>query len=247
MLISSKTCVGKHWKPVVDLSYAQNKTLIPIPAAEMAKAGSGMPLAICKQAGEWQIMAVCGQVAEHNCFIKQGKWLGHYQPQWLSHYPFDFIKVKDQGVLTFEEDSGLLCTATEGEAFFDDQGQPMPRLKAKIDTLSQFQAQMALTTQALNALEQAGVLVAWPEQLKSSLNVDLDGLHFISEQKLNALEEPGFLALRRAQALPIAYAVNFSIQQGHLLHRLAKINPPKNTGSVDIEQFFDEDSDSLKF
>ncbi|MBS9402901.1 hypothetical protein KG088_04600 [Halomonas sp. TRM85114] len=57
------------------------------------------------------------------------------------------------------------------------------------------------------------------------------------------LDDEAFLALRRAQALFIAYAVNLFLPQTHLLSRLARLNPGSVAAPENLDSFFDSDED----
>lgn len=250
MLISVKSCEGKGWRSADDLKFAQAMPLIPIHGGELAQAGSSMPVALIKQDKKWQLVAVCGQTENHNLFVKNGKWLGNYQPQWLNTYPFSFLQLKNQAALMFDQESGLLCEPGEGEAFFNDEGEPNPQLAGAIELLKGYHQKLQVTQKALQALETAKVIVPWSEELKKGVHCQLTGLFKIDERKLNELDDASYLALRKAQAIPIAYGINFSIHQGHLLQRLARINPAPNSPMEDLpdlDSLFNEDSDTITF
>ena len=223
LALSPKDCQGKSWRMPADLAHLQHQSLIPLHAGELAKAAASMPLALLKQGGKWQLVAVCGQQAQQNLFIKNGEWLGGYQPAFLSSYPFDIVTVGDKGIATFDEASGLLDMSGQGEAFFDDAGQFMPAVTQRIEVLKDNIGLQHATQKAVEALQQAGVIMPWPESITNSAKLTIQGLHMVDEKALSQLSDQAFLMLRAAQALPIAYALNFSIQQAHLLHRLARL------------------------
>jgi hypothetical protein len=65
----------------------------------------------------------------------------------------------------------------------------------------------------------------------------------IDEKAMAQLEDAAFLTLRRAQALPIAYALNLSIPQTHLLARLARLNPGEVAPPENLDELFEGDDD----
>ena len=95
----------------------------------------------------------------------------------------------------------------------------------------------------VKALAKAKVITPWPEALQSQLGLAINGLHMIDEKALSQLYDETFLSLRKAQALPIAYAVNLSLPQTHLLGRLARLNPGYVTAPENLDSFFDNDED----
>lgn len=242
LALSPKECQGQTWHPPVELSFAADKALISLHAGELAKAAATMPLALIKENREWRLVGVCGIETGHNLFIKDGKWLGNYRPAWLSSYPFEIVTVGEKGLVTFDRDSGLLG-AEEGEPFFDEQGQMSDAISARVEALKTSHHKHQATQKALSALAKANVITPWPEALHSQLGLSINGLHMIDEKALSQLDDETFLSLRKAQALPIAYAVNLSIPQTHLLARLARLNPAYVAAPENLDSFFDNDED----
>lgn len=246
LVISPKECQGLSWHPPHDFGFATDTALIPLHAGELAKAAAAMPIALVKEGREWRLVAVCGIEPGHNLFIKDGKWLGHYRPEWLSTYPFEIVSVGEKGVVTFDRDSGLLGTEGEGEPFFDAEGQMTQAVATRVEALKTAYRKQQATHKALSVLGTLGLIVPWPEALQSQLGLSIDGLHMIDEKALAQLGDESFLTLRRAQALPIAYAVNLSIPKTHLLARLARLNPGSVAAPESLDDFF-EDDEELSF
>lgn len=241
LVISPKECQGLTWQPPANYAFAANQALLPLHAGELAKAAATMPLALVKEAGEWRLVAVCGLTPNHNLFIREGKWLGNYTPSWLASWPFYTMEVGDKSVVLFDRESGLVGQGDE--PFFDQQGQPAPSTQKAVQTLTATAKPRRMTQKALAALAKAGVMTPWPETLRHQLGIELEGLYMIDERALSQLEDSAFLALRQQHALPIAYAVNFSIQQAHLLVRLARLNPGTLETPQNLDEVFDNDDD----
>ena len=242
LVLSPNECQGKTWHPPQDLAFAAHKALIPLHAGELAKAAAAMPLALVQQDREWLLVGVCNLTPGHNLFIKEGKWLGNYRPEWFSTFPFDIVTVGEKGLVTFEQDSGLLG-AKEGEAFFDEQGQMSDAAATRVEALKASHRKQQTTQKALSALAKAKVITAWPESLQKQLGLSINGLHMIDEKALSQLDDETFLSLRQTQALPVAYAVNLSLPQTHLLGRLARLNPGHVEAPENLDSLFDGDED----
>ncbi|WP_404375217.1 SapC family protein [Vreelandella aquamarina] len=243
LVLSPKECQGKTWHPPTDLHFAADQALIPLHLGELAKAATTMPLAFIKENREWQLVGLCGIETGHNLFIKNGKWLGHYRPEWLSTYPFEIVTVGKKGLVTFNRNSGLLAEESTGEPFFDEQGQMSEAVAARVEALKTSHRKHQATQKALSALAKANVITPWPETLHSQLGLSINGLHMIDEKALSQIDDETFLSLRKAQALPIAYAVNLSLPQTHLLGRLARLNPGYVAAPENLDSFFDNDED----
>lgn len=246
LVLSPKECQGKTWHPPIDLSCAADKALIPLHAGELAKAAATMPLALIKENREWRLVGVCGIETGHNLFIKDGKWLGNYRPAWLSTWPFEIVTVGEKGLVTFDRDSGLLAEESTGEPFFDEQGQMTEAVSERVEALKAAHRKHQATQKALSALAKAKVITPWPEALHSQLGLSINGLHMIDEKALSQLDDATFLNLRQAQALSMAYALNLSIPQTHLLARLARLNPGSVAAPENLDEVFGED-DELNF
>ncbi|WP_442488315.1 SapC family protein [Halomonas litopenaei] len=245
LVLIPKECHGKTWHPPQDLAFAQHRALVPLHAGELAKAAAAMPLAVVKDGREWRLVGVCGLESGHNLFIRQGQWLGHYRPEWLASWPFEIVSVGEKGLVAFDRDSGLLDDGGAGEPFFDDQGQMTEAVATRVEALKVAYRKQQTTHKALKALASAGVLTPWPETLRDQLGLSIEGLHMVDEKALSQLDDEAFLSLRKAQALPIAYALNLSIPQTHLLARLARLNPaqPQVDTPENLDSFFEGDEE----
>jgi hypothetical protein len=243
LVLSPKECQGSTWHPPQDLSFAADKALIPLHAGELAKAAASMPLALIKQGREWLLVGVCGSEPDHNLFIKQGKWLGHYQPEWLATYPFQIVSVGEKHLVTFDRDSGLLDEGDAGEPFFDEEKQMREAVATRVEALKAAHGKHQATQKAIAALAKAKVVTPWPQAIQEQLGLAIDGLHMIDEKALAQLDDETFLSLRKSQALPIAYALNLSIPQTHLLARLSRLNPGHVAAPENLDSFFDSDED----
>lgn len=224
--VSPRECQGLTWLPPADCLFAFEQPLLTLTAAEMGMAAASMPLALVKRGrpARWELVAVCGLHSDRNLFVDgQGRWLGQYRPQSLNHWPFSMMRLsgRDQALLLFDRDSGLLREDGTGEPFFDDEGKPSSVLAQMLEQLKQVEARKGATEAAIQALASAGLLTPWPETVVEQTGLTIEGLHCVDERALAALDDTAFMALRRA--LPVAYGVNFSLYQTHLLARLARL------------------------
>lgn len=244
-----------HWTPPSNLQHLATRTQLPLNGAELGQAASTMPLALKKMDGTWQLIAVTGVQPDHNLFIQNGKWLGQYQPHALSTDGFQLQPIGSKLFLQFDTNSPLAARADAlgAEAFFTPDGSYTDTVQTVLQQLQQQQARATQTQHAVQALVDAGVVTPWPSALVAQIGISIDGLHCIDEAALAALDDSTFLGLRRAQALGIAYGVNLSLQQCHLLLRLQRLNPAVEATSssptpTDASSLFDEGrDDTLRF
>lgn len=245
LIVTPKTCEGLSWHPPADVSFATREPLTPLHAGELASAAATMPLAVLKEGKRWRLVGVCGTAKDHNLFVRQGKWLGAYHPQWLKTWPLEIIEIGEKGVLALDRDSGVLGSGDDsGEAFFNADGQPKPALAEKVEWLKASYPKQRTTQKALSALANAELLVPWPKNVTQPLGLSIEGLHMVDEKALAGLSDEAFLALRRVQALPLAYALNLSLAQTHLLARLQRVNGGNEVAAPEnLDEVFGEDDD----
>lgn len=249
LVISPKECQGLAWHPPRDVGFAATNPLVPLHAGELAKAAATMPLAIVQEGREWKLVGVAGLRQDHNLFIKDGQWLGHYKPQSLTTWPFTVVNIGEKGVVTMDRDSGLVAASADeldAEPFFTSQGLPASALEMVLSVLKATHAKQRATQRALTALNAAKVITPWPENLTTPMGMHINGLHMINEKALAELDDETFLTLRKNQSLPLAYALNLSLQQSHLLTRLARLNPGQVATPENLDTIFDDD-DELNF
>lgn len=235
-----------HWIPPTDLTHIAGQPLLPLHAGEVALAASTMPLALTQRDGVWQLVGVAGLQPQHNLFVHEGKWLGRYQPRSVSTYDFDLQTVGKLSFLRFNLSGKLAASADSigAQPMFQDDGRLMPAVQQIQDQLLKDAPLFVRTQKAVQALVDADVLMPYPDITGMAHS---HGLYMIDEAALAKLDEAAFLTLRKAQALGIAYAVNLSLQQTHLLKRLEKYNPAVDS-AADIDTLFGEGGDdTLKF
>lgn len=242
-IISPHNCQSLRWVCPQDLNFAGSYALLPLHAGELAKAAASMPLALVHQEDEWQLVGVCGLAPGHNLFIQGGQWLGAYQPLWLSTYPFRLLQVGTQAVLTCAPEAK--APEGEGEPFFADDDQPAPAVTKRLELLKSSHSLQQATVRAIKALVDMDLVTPWSDSLRQQLGIQFTGLHRVDEHALSKLDDASFLQLR--QALPLAYALNFSIQQCHLLQRLERINPFPAKAVADVDKLFGQQDDTIRF
>ena len=249
----------KVWKKVTDYAFAAEQTVIPLVGAELSKAVLAMPTGFIKLDVGYQLVAITSLKPGTNlCVAPDGKWLSGYIPAALLGYPFKLAQHEGAGefILCINEASGLVVENTEdGNAFFDDQDQPTQGIKDILDFLTQIEASRDVTEGAVNALADAGLITPWEINLKEGEKVvPVDGLFRIDQAALMKLDDEGFLAVRNARGLALAYAQLLSINQLVVLERLGELQgqileqQAANSEAANLTGFsLSEDEGSLMF
>jgi hypothetical protein len=225
--ITKPTHAEKSWTRFSSYTFAAKDNLVPLAGAEIAKAVSDLPLAFVCHQDRFLLVAVLSLTPGTNLFVSPtGQWLGRYVPSVFRGYPFCLAQMEGQDnlVLCVDEDSGLINgDKTSGEPFFDDSGEITQSVKDILNFLNQVEQNRAVTNVSVKALEEAGLITEWPLKIKDGdQEKPVTGLFRIDEAKLNALDDEGFLKIRKAGGLPIAYAQLLSMNNIQTLVQLAK-------------------------
>jgi hypothetical protein len=254
--ITKQTHTNKSWTRFTTYTFAAKDSLAFLAGAEIAKAVSDMPMAFLKQQNRFYLVAVLSLTPGTNLFVApNGRWLGKYIPSVFRSYPFLLAKMKgqDNPVLCVDEDSGLVHNdRTAGELFFDETGEVTKPVKEILNFLTQVEQNRAATNVAVAALSEAGVLTEWTLKIKDGeQEKPVTGLYRIDEAGLNALEDEAFLKIRRAGALPIAYAQLMTMENMQNLAQLAKVREQMKQvqtkqKDLDIQPIFGDD-DMISF
>lgn len=243
----------KSWQRPQTYSFAAHETVVPIVGLELAMAATNMPLGFVKLGKEFQLVALLSCRPEHNLFTgPDGRWLGTYIPAMLRTYPFRMARQEgsDRMVLCVDEESGLVGDVGE-EILFDEGGEPSKSVKDTLKFVEQLEKSRLSTDIAVKALTDAKLIVPWEIKVKQGeQDVPVSGVFKVDEAKLNALPDVTILALRKANALPIAYAQIISMARLEVLGRLAehyeklaksgeqgKFQPSSSEESIDFSMF----------
>jgi hypothetical protein len=237
-LITKERHASQFRRPLDSFAFAAKECLVPIGKQELSSAVLAYPVALVEQSAGLVPVAVLGLFDRQNAYVDQnGRWLGGYIPASIRLYPFRLSETAEgQLSLCIDEDSGALCSNSDAEPLFLEDGTASPQLlevAKMLQELTQGQRVLQLASQALKA---HGLVMP----LAISLDLDsgkheVNGLFQIDEAKLNALPAEALLALRDAGALALAYCMCLSMQHLQGLGqrvRAAQALPAHNASSL---------------
>jgi hypothetical protein len=225
--ITKQSHADKSWTRFSSYQFASKDNLASLAGAEIVKAVTALPMAFVQQQDRFFLVAVLSLTPGTNLFVApDGRWLGGYIPSVFRGYPFQMAKAQgqDDPILCVNEDSGLVNEdKTAGEPFFDETGEVSKSVKEVMNFLNQVEQNRAATNRAVASLAEAGVITQWPLKIKDGdQEKPVTGLYRIEEARLNSLEDETFLKIRKAGALPIAYAQLLSMGNIQMFNQLAK-------------------------
>ena len=189
--------------------FARETIFVPLTGNETQRAAVDMPIAFVEEDGHFALVAVLGFEPGQNLFISSdGRWLSDYIPARLRQHPFSLRALNGEEnklVVCVTDDASL--SETEGEPLFERGGGQSLLFQRISAFLMEMRRDEEATRFALAALAEYKLIAPWPAEVEGSAGTHrINGLFRIDAAALDTLPDPGFQALRRANALPIAYA-----------------------------------------
>jgi hypothetical protein len=224
-VISKNHFGNKRWLRYSSYAHAEREAVMPLSAAEMPKALLSLPVGFIRQGESYVPAAVLNLQQGKNLFVApNGTWAGRYIPAAFRSYPFVLARTEDgQRVLCIDEDSGLIGDGPDGEAFFDETGEPAKAIRDVMDFLTQLEQSRLATAATCEVLARHELLQPWPITIQGdSGEQKVEGLFRIDEAKLNALSAEALQEVRDAGGLTMAYCQLLSMQQLPALGQLAQ-------------------------
>lgn len=212
----------RRWVRYLDYSFAAWDVFAFITAHEAIKALLGMPLAFILRNGNYRLITLQGLESQINLFVNPNKkWRGLYIPHCYLCYPFYLIEnERNESVLCVDEDSGLIKDdgLRANEAFFGEDGKPAASVSEVLGFLSNHNAEMESTIKSCALLQELRLIKPWLLKVKSAKgDIQLEGVFCIDEERLNSLSASSLKELHKSNALALAYAQLFSMQNIKLL------------------------------
>ena len=222
--ISKEIHASKRWKRIGNYSFAAKDNVVPLVLQELPYALMHLPTGFIQLQKKFVPVAILGLHPGQNLFVApDGRWIGGYIPAAYRGYPFRLAETTDgQRILVIDEDSGFI-TDTDGEPFFDDDGNPAHSLKGILDFLIQAHANQEPTQHICEVLTEHQLIKPWTINLQDrERERKVEGLYCIDETAMNALPSDAFETLRKAGALSAAYCQLLSMQHIQIVRQLAQ-------------------------
>lgn len=198
-----------------DARFAAKNQAVPLLAAEFPEACLEYPIVFTQgQDGQWLSLALTGLQANANAFVDaKGLWNARYVPASVRRYPFILAEgANDQ--LSLAADLAAPQLGTEGEALFDDKGEPTELAKNVLQMLADFQNQAKATSALAKQLSEAGLLTQQNLQVRlgEERSAVVEGVWIIDEAKLRQLPDDKVLAWFKGGELAAIHAQMLSLR-----------------------------------
>lgn len=214
-----------------DARFAAKNQAVPLLAAEFPEACLEYPIVFTQgQDGQWLSLALTGLQANANAFVDaKGLWNARYVPASVRRYPFILAEgANDQ--LSLAADLAAPQLGTEGEALFDEKGEPTELAKNVLQMLADFQNQAKATSALAKQLSEAGLLTQQNLQVRlgEERSAVVEGVWIIDEAKLRQLPDDKVLAWFKDGELAAIHAQMLSLR--NLLPLLERSQPERAAG-----------------
>lgn len=214
-------------RPLADQRFAARTAAIPVVVGEFVDVAREYPIVFARDTrGGISCVCLTGVREDHNLYLDAaGHWDARYVPAFIRRYPFVFGENgTDRFFLCIDE----ACPAfgSEGDALFDDQGEPSAALQNVLKLLNEYQRQVAMTQAFLAKLQGADLLRE--RQMRANMPdgraAAIDGFLVVDEERLRALPEATLKQWLEGGELALVYAHLFSL--GNFIE-LARRQPPR--------------------
>lgn len=199
-------------QPLADYGFARDVLMAPLALSELANAARDFPIVFPVKGHP--VAVLMGLEAGRNTYVSaKGKWLAQYVPLFIRLAPFGMGKQKpgadgQQSFAMLLDTESLRLSLESGAPLFNADKTPAPVLTAAMKSLRSFEAGRAALQVIVNAIEEAELLVERSVRMRTEAGEGkrVGGVRVIDEQKLIAMKDKNFNALRKAGALPLVYA-----------------------------------------
>lgn len=203
-----------------DWTVAKDCNAIFIASAEFGDACSEYPIVFVDAGkddkGVTQVapIAVLGLSDKQNLYAEGTTWRAAYAPALLRCYPFGIARQDDERVIVVIEDGFNGWSLTEGQALFDDAGQPTEFLKGMRDQLEKIEIEIQRTRMFGRLLSEAQLLapMRFDATLPDGKTLSVDGFLTVDEKKFAELPDAKVLEFHKNGVLGLIHAHQISLR-----------------------------------
>lgn len=173
-------------------------------------------------------VVVLGLTQGENLMLgNDGAWAARYVPALLRGYPFGLARTDAQNnYVVVIDDKADALHAGDGDALFDDKGEPTPLLEERRKFLEQVEAEAQRTRLFGRSLLELDLLqpMRFEATLPGGQQLTVDGFLAVDEKKLAELPADKLAPLHKNGILAMIYAHQFSLQlmRGLVERRVAR-------------------------
>jgi SapC len=207
--------------PVRDWSVAADMNAVFVASVEFGDACCEYPLVFVdagkdESNGQQLVapIAVLGLTDKQNLFAEGGQWRAVYLPALLRAYPFGIARQDEERVLVVVDRSYEGWSSSEGQALFDEQGQPSALLSGMREQLETIETEIQRTRMFGAVLVEEGLLqpMRFDATLPDGKTMTVEGFLTVDEKKLAELPEAKIAHLHKNGILGLIHAHQISLR-----------------------------------
>jgi hypothetical protein len=212
-------------------AFARGLNAIPVSYREFALVAREYPIVFTATAGSktYAPVAVLGMAPGENLYDAGGNWVSNvYVPAYARRFPFCMTTVTIDKVV---QKNRLICVEKshlddkDGEAMFDDKGQPGEKWKAIEGLLTEYEIDLERSREMCGILSDYGLLEPFTMQAKFASGAEpvaMTGMFRVGEAKIEHLNASQLKNLVKKGILSRVYAHLLSLENfARLLDRRA--------------------------
>lgn len=188
--------------------------MVPVLVSELLALSANFPLFFSKNVdnAEFKLVALLGFDETENLYIDHGEWTSNSIPKVFDREPFH-IDMADNKVFIDVEHQTI--SSEQGEALFDEAGEPSPLLQRVLNNLQQIKTGLPLTENFVSEVLKYDLLEAVKLKIKFKDETEktFEGLYNISQEKLSKLSKDELFTLQQSGLLQGLYLVLHSVEQ----------------------------------
>jgi hypothetical protein len=221
-------------KTVENFEFASKINMASVMVYEFSRAASIYPIVFVedKRKDQFKPVALLGLEEGENLFVQDDKWQASYIPAIIRRYPFALAKTDEEGRFTVcIDDESDLVNEKEGQALFNDKGEPSEltdRVKqylAELQQMDQFTEDLCKYLAEKNMFTPLNMKVRIENEMRN-----ITGAYIVNEERLNSLSDETYLEMRAKKYIPVLYAHLSSLPQ---IERLLTFKGKKKSISVE--------------
>jgi SapC len=172
-------------------------------------------------------VAVLGLTQGENLMLNDdGSWAARYVPALLRGYPLGLARTDAQNYVVVIDGKAEALSATQGEALFNDQGEPTPMLEERRKFLEQLENEAQRTRLLGRSLLELELLqpMRFDATLPDGNQLSVEGFFTVDEKRFSELAQDKLSQLHKSGVLAMIYAHQFSLglMRGLVERRVAR-------------------------
>lgn len=217
------------------IEYANTQHLMNIRVTEVAKVACEQSVFFARNShnGHYTLSALASFSVKQNLFVNNLQWQALYTPVCMQVYPLQLLTraANSRDYFIAIDDTSKALNESDGQALFDDNGNPSLYLSAQKKLLESDLNNDYLSYQFIEKMTQLGLIkgIDIVLEFEGIAAQTIQGLSTIDEDKLKTLDDNTIIELHKLGYMSVINAMLLSLFQLNALVKLHNKQPHLNT------------------